>query len=324
MVKDRTGLETVATNGQKMKIYMYHNANNIDVQFEDGTIVKRRSMVAFNRGEIKNPNKPYVPKHHRNYFKEMNKIVQDEKKDYYEGLRLEQYSGWAICIVYRDNSDIDVQFEDDGEIVNTNTYRFREGKVRKGKDRKLQGSEYMDAVMSKTFVNREGRSYKIIGGENSRSFDIKFDDGVVRRNMKGTPVLKGMVVHPKDRTLSRMKYDAEKRIGEVYYSGIGMRFVITGYTIKDNKVYYKVRFDDDTEIEVYDGGQFKKGELAHPRYSGKCKEINIFFHGFNVYRKEFSEGKGGNKYYSCACSKCKLESILTFDEMIKHECVCLI
>ena len=55
-ISDKIGEVTVATNGMKMKIIAYHNCKNIDVQFEDGTIVYNKTYNKFKSGNIANPN----------------------------------------------------------------------------------------------------------------------------------------------------------------------------------------------------------------------------------------------------------------------------
>lgn len=43
-------------NGMQCTIITYRNASNIDVQFEDGTIVKHKRIGNFRGGHIANPN----------------------------------------------------------------------------------------------------------------------------------------------------------------------------------------------------------------------------------------------------------------------------
>ena len=43
-------------NGQIMTIIAYRNAVDLDVQFEDGTIVKNKQYDKFKKGQIKNLN----------------------------------------------------------------------------------------------------------------------------------------------------------------------------------------------------------------------------------------------------------------------------
>lgn len=46
----------VMKNGMQCTIITYRNASNIDVQFEDGTIVKHKRIGNFRGGHIANPN----------------------------------------------------------------------------------------------------------------------------------------------------------------------------------------------------------------------------------------------------------------------------
>lgn len=52
--RERVGETNIATNGQVITIIKYRNTNDIDVQFEDGTIVKHKSYYNFKKGRIKN------------------------------------------------------------------------------------------------------------------------------------------------------------------------------------------------------------------------------------------------------------------------------
>ena len=57
---DRTGEFGFNNNGEKMTIVRYDSARNIDVQFDDGTIVEHREYGAFKKGNVKNPMSPSV------------------------------------------------------------------------------------------------------------------------------------------------------------------------------------------------------------------------------------------------------------------------
>jgi DNA-directed RNA polymerase subunit RPC12/RpoP len=54
--QNREGQEVISNSGQKMKVLHYRKATDIDVQFEDGTIVEHRSYYSFLKGRIRNPN----------------------------------------------------------------------------------------------------------------------------------------------------------------------------------------------------------------------------------------------------------------------------
>ena len=58
-MRDRI-MTSISTKGQHMSILNYNNCDNIDIQFEDGTIVKSKTYYDFIRGKIKNPNLPKI------------------------------------------------------------------------------------------------------------------------------------------------------------------------------------------------------------------------------------------------------------------------
>ena len=53
---ERVGLTNVMNNSQKCTVIRYATCNNIDVQFEDGTIIKNTKFKSFMKGSIANPN----------------------------------------------------------------------------------------------------------------------------------------------------------------------------------------------------------------------------------------------------------------------------
>ena len=79
----------------------FRSTRDIDVQFEDGTIVKHKSSSSFRDGKIANPNVSRV----------------HSSKANIEGMTLRMNNGMnATCIAYRGSLDIDVQFEDDSIV----------------------------------------------------------------------------------------------------------------------------------------------------------------------------------------------------------------
>ena len=57
---DRTGEVGFNNNGERMVIIRYSNWDDIDVQFDDGTILEHREYGNFKKGTIKNPCSPSV------------------------------------------------------------------------------------------------------------------------------------------------------------------------------------------------------------------------------------------------------------------------
>ena len=54
--KERIGMTHLASNGQMMTIIAYRGINDIDIKFEDGTIVTNKRYYNFLKGGIENPN----------------------------------------------------------------------------------------------------------------------------------------------------------------------------------------------------------------------------------------------------------------------------
>lgn len=59
-IKDRKGEVGYNNNGERMLIVRYGGRNDIDIQFDDGTIVEHRNYGNFLKGQIKNPMTPSV------------------------------------------------------------------------------------------------------------------------------------------------------------------------------------------------------------------------------------------------------------------------
>lgn len=99
----------VMNNGMKATIIAYRKADDIDIQFEDKTIVTNKLYRNFLKGSIRNPN---LHKGETNLMK---------------------CGQTAIITDYRRPKDIDIQFED-GTIVTHRQYdAFKAGVIRNPK-----------------------------------------------------------------------------------------------------------------------------------------------------------------------------------------------
>ena len=102
-------MESISKNGQKMKIIKIRKSNDIDIQFEDGTIVKHKTYQNFISGYIRNPKKM--------------KSKRIEENISSIGLKMK-------IINFRNSKDIDVEFEDGKIIKNTRFHTFFKGQIR--------------------------------------------------------------------------------------------------------------------------------------------------------------------------------------------------
>ena len=97
--------------GMKATIIRYGRYTDIDVRFEDGTVVKRKTYSAFKKGEIANSN-----------IKTFAETRLGETRMMNCGMK-------ATIIRYGNTGDIDVRFED-GAVVEHRTYNsFKNGTI---------------------------------------------------------------------------------------------------------------------------------------------------------------------------------------------------
>lgn len=110
----RIGEKSKANNGMEMTIVAYRSSADIDIQFEDGNVVKNKRYQQFKKGEIANPNI-------KNESLRNDRIGEEVKAK--NGLRMK-------IIAYRNANDIDVQFEDGVFVKNRSYANFRKGSIR--------------------------------------------------------------------------------------------------------------------------------------------------------------------------------------------------
>lgn len=162
----------VKCNGEQMTIVGYRNSNDIDVKFDDGTIIQTRLNV-FNSGGCVNPNN--LEGHKGGNIARLDHI----------GLEGKSNGGQSMKIVgYRKASDIDVEFENGVIYEHCRLSSFYKGEIRNPKYG-LNYSDYMNCGVRATVT--EWRSY--------RDIDVTFEDGsVVKSYWRGFQ--NGYTKHP--------------------------------------------------------------------------------------------------------------------------------
>lgn len=167
-VIDRVGEENIANNGMKMKIVAYRSYNDVDIQFEDGTVVTNKNYNNFKSGTISNP-----------LFSGFEIRV---------GEIVIANNGMKMKIVeYRNANDIDVQFEN-GVIVKNKSYtNFRKGQI---------GLACPEGRVREEKVANNGMKMKIIAYKNADDIDVQFEDGIIIKNRNYSNFKKGNILHP--------------------------------------------------------------------------------------------------------------------------------
>ena len=268
----RIGEKTIANNGMEMQIIAYNGSRNIDVQFEDGTIVRGREYKCFRDGTIANPqyNKTHVGEENiaRNGMKM--KIIRfrnskDIDIEFEDGEVVESRDYYSFCVgnigypqedrtneestgkngmrmkivAYRNSKDVDVEFED-GTLVEHKSYlHFKEGYI---------GYPQPDHV-GEEMVASNGLKMKIINYHSSSNVDIEFEDGVIVTGKYYQNFKAGSITYPQDR---------------LYDEGMannGMKMRIVSYR---NSTDIDIEFEDGTIVKNKGYKEFKRGQIGHP------------------------------------------------------------
>ena len=229
--EQRLGQSNIARNGQKMIIVCWRNSKDIDVQFEDGTLVQHKPYSVFKSGEIRNPNVNCNGKL---------RIGQTNKST--EGLIM-------TIIAYRNKYDLDVQFED-GVIVTNKTYsNFLKGSIK-----------HSQLKVGATVMAKNGQKMKIIAFRNHCDIDVQFEDGTIVTHVLYCKFEKGAIVNPNRRMEMVL---ADNRVGEQNIATNGQMMTIVAY---HNSRDIDVQFEDGTVVtnKVYQN--FQTGRIKNPNF----------------------------------------------------------
>ena len=279
----RVGEEGIATNGQKMTIIAYHDSENIDIKFEDGTIVLHKSYSDFKKGRILNPNART-----KESLSRVGEISYSKKGEL------------MTIIAYRKSNDIDVKFED-GTIVRNKTYNnFIEGLI---SNPNFSSSKYI----GRTSIHKKtGQKMTIVAFRSCSDLDIKFEDGTIVYNKSW-----------QNFRLGKINYSKLSRVGERGTATNGLSMEIIQYIDNSNMI---VRFEDGSEVKTF-YQSFKNGNVSHPtlrltKNNNFSKQSELY--GFSVSKLAYRYNDESN--YLCKCKKCGYRDILTPNEMSLHKC----
>ena len=220
-------------------IIEYRQFNDIDIQFEDGIIIKHKTYANFRKGYIGHPYK-------RKIIKRL-----EEKKIMNCGLL-------ATIIEYRKFDDIDIQFED-GIVVKHKKYdNFRKGHIGhhyKHKAKKRLGEKrIMNCGLLAIII--EYRKYNDI--------DIQFEDGIIVRNKSYGSFKNGEILHPDKKNyhnINILNKFKKERLGEKKIMNCGLSAIIINYYNNKN---IDIKFEDGILIKHKSYKEFKNRNIKHP------------------------------------------------------------
>ena len=176
---NRIGESAIANCGMKMTIVAYRGAMDIDVEFDDGTVVLHKTYSHFQKGNIKNPK----------LAKSFDTLCREGEQNVAKnGLQM-------TIIVYRNTRDIDVQFDDkEKTIVRHKTYQcFKRGEIKNPNQK--HGAKFKNRT-GESAIATCGKKMTIIAYRSATDIDVEFDDGTVVFNKSYSHFKKGKINYP--------------------------------------------------------------------------------------------------------------------------------
>ena len=268
--------------GLEATIIRYGSAIDIDVQFEDGQVVYKRTYTAFKKGSISPPIDPRYSH-------------LGEKRMMNCGLE-------ATIIRYGGAIDIDVQFEDGQVVYHSCYFSFKIGSIAPPIDPRYSH------VGEKRMMNC-GLEATIIRYGSSRDIDVQFEDGQVVYKRTYKDFKKGTIAPPID-----LRY---LRVGEKRMMNCGLEATIIRY---GSYTDIDVQFEDGQVVYHRDYTSFKKGTIAHPGFKANKAKPSLYKSFITKYTGRHPQTE--EPYYHCKCQKCGFEIIDTARNIIKLEHKC--
>ena len=171
----RVGEERMMNCGLKAKIIQYDSADNITVQFEDGTIKSNKRYVEFKNGVLSN------------VLGRSNKLINRVGEVAVMNCGLK-----ATIIKFKNTKNITVQFED-GLLKKTNYGCFKKGTI--SHSEKATNIVIAERIGEVKYMNN-GLKAKIIKYNNKNDIDVEFEDGAVVQNRTYGEFLKRKIASP--------------------------------------------------------------------------------------------------------------------------------
>lgn len=293
--EERKGERRMMNCGQIAEIIDYRASCDIDIQFEDGTIVENKKYRNFMKGEIAYPKDSRVEEermmkcglkakiahyysarnitvefengtivHNKSYSNFVKGLISDRvDKSYTERKgeqQLQQNGHIATIIEYRNCMDIDVKLDNGHVIKNIQYHVFKSGKI-------------IDKQLKKTNIMNNGMKAKIINYRTSKDIDIQFEDNTIVYNKSYYDFLKGSIGHP-IKSISGISYN--EIIVSHYLSKMGFKKYPKG-SLKDLG-FGNMELDlynPDMKIAIeYDGG-FNHSKERDKQKNEICKKNKI-------------------------------------------------
>lgn len=286
-VEARQGMILENKYGDLMKIVNYKYYDDIDVMFEDGTIVKSVSFNKFKKGTLKNPNRDYkksasVAQNSASLDESVS--AEDSTLDYTDEAKkfplpesldsnniAEQpserggsshigeevtsiYGEKMVLTGYRSSSDIEITFTDGSVRTGIKYSNFKRGCVanlKQANEAMQAASKIKESRTGASAINNKGYKMTILVYNSTRDMLVQFYDNTFLVCKCYFAFEKGQIRKP-----SLLCDDDEIPMGEESFSSDGEHMIIVGY---NNPKEVLVKFDDGSLKPGVTYSDFKKG-----------------------------------------------------------------
>ena len=235
--KSMVGTINTMNCGLKAKVISDRGANDLDVEFEDGTVIKHRAKKEFLNGHIAHPK----------YFL-VNEQFVGQKKRMHNGM-------YATVIAYRDFKDIDIQFDDGTIVEHTRRDLFNDGYIKNPNIPTPKQELAKQKYLGKTKRMHNGMNATVIAYRNSKDIDVKFEDGTIVEHTVASMFSSACIANP-----NLIISGQEKYVGMMKQLRNGLNVTIVEYR-KFTDI--DVRFDDGTIVQT-SMSSFNLGYIKKP------------------------------------------------------------
>ena len=181
-----------------------------------------------------------------------------EKKDRTGETTVAKNGMKMTIIVYRNNHDMDVQFED-GAIRNKVQYNaFKIGNISHPNELR---TNFNNTRIGDISVATNGMKMTVIEYRRYSDIDIQFEDGAIRKGVCYINFKKGTIRHPNELN----------RVGETSVAKNGLKMTIIAYRSATD---IDVQFEDGAVRKGVTYQCFIKGEIRHPKEQKRRENIS--------------------------------------------------
>jgi hypothetical protein len=224
--KSIVGTTCVMKSGETAVCIKDNGWKDIDIKFEDGTVVEHVIRRNFISGSVVNPN------HIRSFV--------GTKRRMECGLNCE-------IIDIRSKTDVTVKFENGDIVEHTTLLKFNRGTILTC----AFSHNYKYRSVGERKLMNCGEYAAIIADRGAHDIDVQFDDGVIVKHRDRSSFDNGTIQHPKTKT---------NYVGKVGVMRNGMKATVIADNGWDN---IDVQFEDGKTVYHKRRSHFDDGRIAH-------------------------------------------------------------